>query len=571
MKKLLFIAAAIFLIPFIGMKGTPAGNPAASPSRAASAPTKSSGQSGYISPTPGHFPIIALYPTNSSEPSRAIFDQVMECGFNCAIESFRSELFVKLLKEMQDVDSFSFIRDRAYYFDKHTTDYNIGDIQNVYKDMDRQSIPRRLIGGFRVVDEPKYDWISKVKEHHDAISAADTSAMPIVNMVGTYTQEIDSADLPNNKATELSDRRERLSHFLKKFYEEVHPRVWSYDFYPFAYYESSDSVETRLDHFYYALALFAGLSKQTGIPFWAYCQSTRDSLVDKSKPGKFGGHPEATEKRLRFEAFNALAMGAKGICYWRYAQGNNKIDSKNEEYYLESLTDRNDRRMRGWNAARKVNSEIKRHEQLFLRTELQSYSFMGDTGYVKPAEAAGIPKYDGYIYIRASSGPGILVSSLKDGEHFVTFIVNQSATDSATFTMSHPFEVTRILMVENEHADSIRGLISYVDPLNKADPLSNGFIHPTFPYPNVAYYISSVPWFVRLAPSGYMIIEYDFNPDGFDDNDSTACLSKESKPDAIRLNLKRYLCSSRRPAIQHDYGRDNLQFAFTNNLKNIKI
>ena len=69
MKKLLFIAAAIFLLPFIGMKGTPAGNPVASlpqsSSRAANAPAKSSGQSGYISPTPGRFPIIAYSPNTN--------------------------------------------------------------------------------------------------------------------------------------------------------------------------------------------------------------------------------------------------------------------------------------------------------------------------------------------------------------------------------------------------------------------------------------------------------------------------------------------------------------------------
>ena len=62
MKKLIFIAATIFLLPFIGMKGTPAGNPSASPSRAAKSSSKASNQSGYISPTPGRNPNIAYSP-----------------------------------------------------------------------------------------------------------------------------------------------------------------------------------------------------------------------------------------------------------------------------------------------------------------------------------------------------------------------------------------------------------------------------------------------------------------------------------------------------------------------------
>jgi len=520
MKKLLFIAAAIFLLPFIGMKGTPAGNPSASPSRAANSSSKASSQSGYISPTPGHFPIIALSPTYKDNFSRNSFRKLMDCGFNCAVVGYDSETFLDLLQNLKDTDSITFINDRAWYYgqglNSGSDEYirqDTDEINNLYEKMNLQGYRRSFIGGFRVKDEPSYDQIPYLARHHAAISKADPTVMPIVNLVGTYVQGIDSAQNQQDKTTDPYERRRRFSHFLNKFYEEVNPRVWSYDFYPFAYYNSSDSVEVRLDHFYYALATFAGLSKRTGIPFWAYCQSTRDSLIDKGKPGEYGGHPEATEERLRFEAFNALAMGAKGICYWRYAQQDPVIRDLSEEYYLQSLTDKNDNRMPGWNAARKVNSEIKRHEQLFLRTELQSYSFMGDTSYAKPPEAADIPEYDGHIGIRMHSGPGILVSNLKDGESNVTFIVNQSVTDTAKFTIYYGTKPSMLFMFETEHVDTVQSWFT-VKPLNSsASPEKSGIsINP--PNPPIGPPLSKdtiCPFVIEhllLAPSGYLIIKY---------------------------------------------------------------
>jgi len=74
MKKLLFIAATIFLLPFIGMKGTPAGNPSASkaPSPSENINSQAVYQPHYISPTPGKFPIIASSPVSDNRiPTRA--------------------------------------------------------------------------------------------------------------------------------------------------------------------------------------------------------------------------------------------------------------------------------------------------------------------------------------------------------------------------------------------------------------------------------------------------------------------------------------------------------------------
>ena len=151
MKKLLFIAAAIFLLPFIGMKGTPAGNPVASlpqsSSRAANAPAKSSGQSGYISPTPGRFPIIAYSPvTDERIPTKADFDTLAACGFNCAMTLFNHDEYFDLMGEIKDL-GITFIPILDNYTNRNDCDGIKEFITNTRQFMRDNDIPDSLSGG----------------------------------------------------------------------------------------------------------------------------------------------------------------------------------------------------------------------------------------------------------------------------------------------------------------------------------------------------------------------------------------------------------------------------------------
>lgn len=106
MKKLIFMATAIFLLPFIAVKGTPAGNPSTSQtsSRADNGSANSSSQSGYISPTPGRFPIIAYSPVSDEKlPTKADFDTLRSCGFNCAMTLFNHNEYYDLMGEIKDL------------------------------------------------------------------------------------------------------------------------------------------------------------------------------------------------------------------------------------------------------------------------------------------------------------------------------------------------------------------------------------------------------------------------------------------------------------------------------------
>ena len=119
------------------------------------------------------------------------------------------------------------------------------------------------------------------------------------------------------------------------------------------------------EYFYKNLEFFSWLSNQHSRPFWAFCEST--SMFQLGNANYF---PVALEQYLRFEAFSALAYGAKGIVYWTYAL--NKTDRKVKngelegETYLSALLDRRNNRMASWYYAKRVNDEIHKYSEIFL-------------------------------------------------------------------------------------------------------------------------------------------------------------------------------------------------------------
>ena len=440
MKNLIFIAAAIFLLPFIGMKGTPAGNPVASQpqssSRADNAPSKSSGQSGYISPTPGRFPIIAYSPvTDERIPTKADFDTLAACGFNCAMTLFNHDEYFDLMGEIKDL-GITFIPILDNYTNRNDCDGIKEFITNTRQFMRDNDIPDSLIGGYRIKDEPAYDLFDTIASSYNAAKNADPAVMPIVNLPaepsGNFKPQVRLQSYSSNPL-----KRDTMSMYLNHFYDMVHPSVWSYDYYPILYKSDSAKIEVNYEDFYYNLQLFARLSKEKGIPFWTFCES---SNVRYCKIGdkNYKERPVATENHLRYEAFSALAFGAQGINYWRYSDRGDDYSSvyKNGEYmlYLTALTDSLGNCEPAWKCAQTVNREIKRYEEVFLGAELRSYSFF-DSGlntdrYVRPTDGADIPEYDGLIDIKAVSGKGVLVSHLyKNGLNHI-ILVNQDPFNS---------------------------------------------------------------------------------------------------------------------------------------------
>ena len=60
---------------------------------------------GYISPTPGHIPIIAWAAVyDHRNPTRADFDTMVAGGFNCAMVSFSVNQMKDIMEDIDDLD-----------------------------------------------------------------------------------------------------------------------------------------------------------------------------------------------------------------------------------------------------------------------------------------------------------------------------------------------------------------------------------------------------------------------------------------------------------------------------------
>lgn len=174
------------------------------------------------------------------------------------------------------------------------------------------------------------------------------------------------------------------------------PGVWSYDVYPFKFSKieyfddeeiipSAENCIIRYDHFYESLQLFYNQSIKTGRPFWAYCMSVEHEATKDGKPE--WAMPAPTVPMLKFEAFSAIACGAQGILYWKFGGNDGGRPAKDSTYIksyapvvVESYTadgennwDKYDFKLKNtkiWYAAKEVNAEIHKYEDIFLGAKI---------------------------------------------------------------------------------------------------------------------------------------------------------------------------------------------------------
>ena len=166
--------------------------------------------------------------------------------------------------------------------------------------------------------------------------------------------------------------------YASNYQEYFRPAFFCYDYYPLLeksklLYEGirkDDGLKEGLividyECFYKNLEFFSWLSNQHSRPFWAFCEST--SMFQFNS---FNYYPVALEQYLRFEAFSALAYGAKGIVYWTYALNKTTHDEDSGELegetYLSALLDRRNNRVASWYYAKRVNDEIHKYSKIFL-------------------------------------------------------------------------------------------------------------------------------------------------------------------------------------------------------------
>lgn len=213
---------------------------------------------------------------------------------------------------------------------------------------------------------------------------------------------------------------ESYAETIDRFAEEVELPFYSFDQYPITENEDG-SVSIRPD-WYRNLEEFSAMARRRGKPFWAFAL-TKSHYLGPPSPEAF--YPVPTAGHLRLQVFSNLLYGAQGI---QYFTGGGIYDCKEG------------RKTQIFNIVAQVNSEIKAWSRVFAGCEILNVVHSGDTIPNGCRKMVGTPHES--IDRFEISGPGAVVSTLRNGRHNYIAIQNRDCCNPAILDIDFNRKVT---------------------------------------------------------------------------------------------------------------------------------
>lgn len=346
---------------------------------------------------PKKIALVATTPIpDNCKPNKELFKQVRECGFDIAFGYVGGESSMDAMIEASNGTGIKLMPASSILrSDK------CGAFVSKYKG-------NPSIVGWDFVDEPKYENLDKLRKYYQVIKNCNPNFLIYISLIGVPNK---SCIGPNTSYAEYLDDIEKI----------FNPDVWAYDLYPI--YEKNRKLHVKYEDFYRDLELFSQKSKETGQPFWSYCQSMAVKFANGASM------PAATVPYLRFEAFSALAYGAQGLVYWTYGQ---RLNQKNETY-LSALVDLDGNKTPAWYAAQQVNNEINALNFVFYKSELVDCRHTGDAIY---GDAKRLTGAMGPLNRITTGSSGVIVSHLITGGKNYLVIVSRDPFGAQTVRLN---------------------------------------------------------------------------------------------------------------------------------------
>lgn len=394
--------------------------------------------SNYISPTPGEIPVMLSSPCSEwVVPMKSDFTRALDCGANSVIvgnkrgnmERIRAAFEaakgtgIKIIMHQDNMDEMWFMKCVKEYKDNPLLGaWKMKDEPNYFNwhDFKKQSNDEKMVSGSECDITPEYcGYVDKEAWHtedlrpvYEKIREEDPNHMVFFTLAVTY----DKCRIGCYKTYES---------YLEAFERTFRPPVWMFDYYPVT--GSDENWNVHYSDFYKWFLIFLDMSQKTKRPFWYYCQSVSY---------KYKGivvFPTPTEEMLRWEAFTALAFGAKGIAYYRYTMGEDTDNTK----YLSAPINREGEKTPVWYAMQTVNGEIRKYSNSFLNSDVIKIYSVGLPHDGLPAmEESGEYPYGPLLGILCNDGRGILFSHLKNKTVNMFIIVNKSVTEKVSFRLA---------------------------------------------------------------------------------------------------------------------------------------
>ena len=369
----------------------------------------------FVNPTGNEFPIIASYAFYDPEMlTHQKYIELKEAGFNMSRQSMHDDKIQKALKAMEGTG----VKMVLYSWEAlkpQTTESTL----KKYRD-------NPIIGLIHLVDEPNASKFMEVKNLNNEMNRAAPSIMTFGNL------------FPSVSSKQLGAPDYRT--YVEEYVSVVNPPFLSYDCYPIKLNKNGDLYV--YSDYYDTMEVIADVAKKSNRPFFAYV------LCDQH-----GDHPKPSRDFLRFQMFSQLAYGAQGLSYFAYCIP----DFDKEGNFSNTAIDKNGNRTDVWYMLRDVNKEFRNVEKVFFGAEVLDVSHTGSNipKGTKRLEKKNIPAPFKNI---SSSGEGVIVSHLKNGENEYLMFVNRDVENrqKVNFDLSRP--VIRVTPQGREKRENARSV-----------------------------------------------------------------------------------------------------------------
>ncbi|MCM1377571.1 MAG: beta-galactosidase [Clostridium sp.] len=337
----------------------------------------------YINPTPGELPIIAGTAFSNPLTTHQQFLWAREAGFNITDNMYIDTLYMlQALRESEGT--------------------GVKVMLNCPPTHDRYRAPewaKRFsndprVAGYYIADEPSKQKFTYYKVLCDTLMMHDKNHMPYVNL------------LPNLGEERLGAKDYR--DYVESFVDSLNLPIISFDYYPISIRNGKLRIGPEL---YYNLEVISDVCRRRGRTMWAYILSVPHNQ-----------YPEPKEEHLRFAAFTQLAYGAQGLQYFTYGT---RVNMKNPAGWGQAIIDHTGRRTPIWKRVKKVNTEIRALQHIFLGAQLVG---AWHTGKELPKGTQRLGQLPYPITQLLTEDEGVLVSELYNSGKKYLVIVNHSVT-----------------------------------------------------------------------------------------------------------------------------------------------
>lgn len=318
------------------------------------------------------YPIFAWYSLEPGHLKPESYRNMYDCGFDI---SYSQLLSIRDVKE-----SLEAAKGTGVKLCCRLVSFSASQVQMI-KDHEQ-------LWGYYIGDEPSADQFAECKKNIDVVMAADPSHPCYLNLFPNYASE---------EQLGVSTYEE----YIRRYISEVGTPYISYDNYPIV-----GSPGVMRPTFFKNLEIVSRLSKEAGIPFYAFTLST----IHLS-------YLTVTAGTMRFSAWCDLAFGAQMLEYYTYTTTpNDNFTSAilNKDYSRNVLYDH----------AKLLNAEIHGLSDVFVGCDVKRVGCIGAN-----TEYDGLPSWSknelpDHFKSISTSGQGVLISEFTNGDDRYVMLVN---------------------------------------------------------------------------------------------------------------------------------------------------